>query len=338
MEDNFLESDNVFMTHLSQGVDFSKAGDVEIILNNTTLLQCDNLACILVFCFVDGTVCSLPYPQRWTNWGYRRGIKGKLMRNLSSPGSENSLKKLSFLPPILVSLKSFEGVVFFFDYYIVCFEKNPKFRMLEGLRNWWGSSPKNPSQSGTSSLQALPTNGKNLAITNPLNELQILEGHNNFVTHLIQVDAHTIASSDDSGLIIIWARATGEALQSLEGHSLQVNFMLMLSGKRLVSGSSDKTVRVIFCKKISKHRKQNCFQDSTLSSSGLGPFWSTSHMHSIDQALAKHKMHNSNRKHSFLFGREWQISQYLDERWNIWETNRETRRRKFVFHDCYQRE
>ena len=54
-----------------------------------------------------------------------------------------------------------------------------------------------------------------------------------------------IASGSDDGKVIIWDYVTGEKVMVLEGHNLAITCLMLLDRNRLVSGSADKTIRVI---------------------------------------------------------------------------------------------
>ena len=62
----------------------------------------------------------------------------------------------------------------------------------------------------------------------------------------------SFASASDDSCIIIWDIRTGKKLKTLSGHSLPVTCLLMKPGTSngespvLISGSSDKTIRVRF--------------------------------------------------------------------------------------------
>ncbi|KAH3758649.1 Wdr41 protein [Pelomyxa schiedti] len=90
---------------------------------------------------------------------------------------------------------------------------------------------------------------------NPFTEILVLAGHKNFVRHLVLLDDHRLASSDDSGTIIIWDYEMGSLLHTLggeesgglpteKGHNLPIRCLLCLDSDTLVSGSSDKTIKM----------------------------------------------------------------------------------------------
>jgi len=80
--------------------------------------------------------------------------------------------------------------------------------------------------------------------SNPINELQILEGHTDIVRLLTKVDEMRIASGGDDGQIILWNRMTGEKVMILKGHTLPITCMILLERYKLLSGSADKTMRM----------------------------------------------------------------------------------------------
>lgn len=53
-----------------------------------------------------------------------------------------------------------------------------------------------------------------------------------------------MASASADAKIIIWNHVTGSKVMVLEGHTLQVTCLLLLDRNTLVSGSSDKTIKV----------------------------------------------------------------------------------------------
>jgi len=84
---------------------------------------------------------------------------------------------------------------------------------------------------------------------NPIDEVQILDGHNGkIVWCLVKIDHSRIASGADDGLVIIWDFNTGKLLFPMKHHTQKVNCLLAISTpenkKLLVSGSADHTVCV----------------------------------------------------------------------------------------------
>lgn len=80
--------------------------------------------------------------------------------------------------------------------------------------------------------------------TNTINEMQILEGHKDIVRLLIKIDEFRLASASDDCQIIVWNHATGQRLFTLTGHTRPITCMLMLDRHTLLSGSSDRSIRV----------------------------------------------------------------------------------------------
>jgi WD40 repeat protein len=106
-------------------------------------------------------------------------------------------------------------------------------------------------------------------LSNSLNELQILEGHKDIVRLLVVLDharclpllytrppgsllisqksiASRIASASDDGSIMIWNYQTGEQIFVLAGHTRPITCLLLLDLHTLISGSSDRTIRISF--------------------------------------------------------------------------------------------
>jgi len=79
---------------------------------------------------------------------------------------------------------------------------------------------------------------------NPLNEIQILEGHTDIVRLLIKVDGSRLASASDDGNIIIWNCLNGRRITTLKGHSLAITCIALIGAGKLISGSADKTIRM----------------------------------------------------------------------------------------------
>jgi WD40 repeat protein len=102
-------------------------------------------------------------------------------------------------------------------------------------------------------------------LSNTLNELQILEGHKDIVRLLVVLDharymlvscsfisllltsCHSrIASASDDGAIMIWNYRTGVQIFNLTGHTRPITCLLLVDLHTLVSGSSDRTIRISF--------------------------------------------------------------------------------------------
>jgi len=72
-----------------------------------------------------------------------------------------------------------------------------------------------------------------------------LEGHTNYVRSVIELKkSGLIASCSDDKSIMLWNRTSGECVRSLLGHSDCINWLVEVEDGVIVSGSSDKTVRV----------------------------------------------------------------------------------------------
>lgn len=57
---------------------------------------------------------------------------------------------------------------------------------------------------------------------------------------------HRFASASDDTTVIIWDTDSGEMLMKLEGHTLKVTCMLLVSSDVLITGSADKSIRISF--------------------------------------------------------------------------------------------
>eukprot|EP01114_Cavostelium_apophysatum_P013741 TRINITY_DN3396_c0_g1_i1.p1 TRINITY_DN3396_c0_g1~~TRINITY_DN3396_c0_g1_i1.p1 ORF type:complete len:525 (-),score=127.93 TRINITY_DN3396_c0_g1_i1:58-1632(-) len=79
---------------------------------------------------------------------------------------------------------------------------------------------------------------------NPINEIQVLEGHQDIVRFLIKIDELRLASASDDGTIKLWNRITGECLETLTGHTHPITCMILLETNIIVTGSADKTIRL----------------------------------------------------------------------------------------------
>eukprot|EP01118_Nematostelium_gracile_P001959 TRINITY_DN12026_c0_g1_i1.p1 TRINITY_DN12026_c0_g1~~TRINITY_DN12026_c0_g1_i1.p1 ORF type:complete len:176 (+),score=33.81 TRINITY_DN12026_c0_g1_i1:117-644(+) len=113
---------------------------------------------------------------------------------------------------------------------------------------------------------------------NPINEVQILEGHTDIVRYLVRIDENRICSGSDDGTLRIWNRTTGIEEGVLEGHTLPITCILLLQSNRIVSGSADKTIRIWdvkekICLKVLKSHEGSV---KCIVSLGLGKFCSGS--------------------------------------------------------------
>ena len=85
-------------------------------------------------------------------------------------------------------------------------------------------------------------------LTNPITEVQVLEGHKERIRCLIDINSSLIASGADDGSLFIWNTASGFKIHSLEGHRLPITCLFHIkstSGEEyLISGASDHTARV----------------------------------------------------------------------------------------------
>eukprot|EP01126_Amoeba_proteus_P025437 TRINITY_DN25392_c0_g1_i1.p1 TRINITY_DN25392_c0_g1~~TRINITY_DN25392_c0_g1_i1.p1 ORF type:complete len:138 (-),score=15.17 TRINITY_DN25392_c0_g1_i1:77-490(-) len=79
---------------------------------------------------------------------------------------------------------------------------------------------------------------------NPFNEIQLLTDHSDIVRVMILVSGGRFASCGDDSDINIWSIESGEKLFCLQGHTKPVTCLLELYPTSLVSGSSDKSLRI----------------------------------------------------------------------------------------------
>lgn len=84
--------------------------------------------------------------------------------------------------------------------------------------------------------------------SNPISEVQVLEGHKDRVGCLEKINSSLIASGADDGSIYIWDSLSGSRIFSLLGHTLPITCLLPVQLSKdkyiLASGSSDRTVRI----------------------------------------------------------------------------------------------
>jgi len=82
---------------------------------------------------------------------------------------------------------------------------------------------------------------------NPINELQVLEGHTDIVRTLLRIDNERFASAGDDATAIVWSSRTGTKLHTFVGHTLPITCMMALyhpNSTKLITGSADKTIRI----------------------------------------------------------------------------------------------
>lgn len=95
-----------------------------------------------------------------------------------------------------------------------------------------------------SQLQPKPAPSADLPGKNTINEIQVLEGHNDIVRLLLRIDDTRFASASDEGVVIIWNHVSGEQAARLTEHTQPITCLLKLSDNILITGSADKTIRV----------------------------------------------------------------------------------------------
>lgn len=74
--------------------------------------------------------------------------------------------------------------------------------------------------------------------------LNVLEGHTDDITSLIQLTGNRIASGSDDATIKIWDLDSAACIMTLEGHTDGVKSLVQLSGNRIASGSEDETIKI----------------------------------------------------------------------------------------------
>jgi len=90
------------------------------------------------------------------------------------------------------------------------------------------------------SAEALSADNTN---SNPINEVQVLEGHSDIVRFLLAVGPDRFVSASDDGTAILWSN-NGNCISVLKGHSKPITCLMLLNPNTLVSGSADKTIKV----------------------------------------------------------------------------------------------
>jgi WD40 repeat protein len=80
--------------------------------------------------------------------------------------------------------------------------------------------------------------------TNPINEIQFLEGHTDIARILLKIDDKRFCSGGDDGQIIVWDSDNSIALQILKGHTKPVTCLLLLDRNTLLSGSVDRSIKM----------------------------------------------------------------------------------------------
>ncbi|MCB9493294.1 MAG: WD40 repeat domain-containing protein [Epsilonproteobacteria bacterium] len=73
--------------------------------------------------------------------------------------------------------------------------------------------------------------------------LHTLEGHNDCINVIKQLNEHTLVSASDDKTIMTWDINSGKKTETLEGHDDRVYALLVVDNK-IISGSRDKTVKI----------------------------------------------------------------------------------------------
>ncbi|OCU02421.1 WD repeat-containing protein 41 [Xenopus laevis] len=105
---------------------------------------------------------------------------------------------------------------------------------------------------------------------NPYTELSVLQGHNDIVRFLLQIDECRFASACDDGSVYIWDVQTGDILCELHGHTQKITAMVVwgasdiLHGKTeiILTASADKTVIAWDCDSAQQVQKASGFQST----------------------------------------------------------------------------
>jgi WD40 repeat protein len=94
--------------------------------------------------------------------------------------------------------------------------------------------------------------GEGESNSNPISEIQILQGHKDRIGWLVKIDDSRIATGSDAGEVIIWNYHSGQLVHFLKGHTLPITCLITLTIYEannkprivLISSSSDKTIQV----------------------------------------------------------------------------------------------
>ncbi|KAE8636099.1 hypothetical protein XENTR_v10002838 [Xenopus tropicalis] len=105
---------------------------------------------------------------------------------------------------------------------------------------------------------------------NPYTELSVLQGHNDIVRFLLQIDESRFASACDDGSVFIWDVQTGDILCELRGHTQKITAIVawgasdILQGKTdiILTASSDKTVIAWDCDSVQQVQKATDFHST----------------------------------------------------------------------------
>jgi WD40 repeat protein len=82
-------------------------------------------------------------------------------------------------------------------------------------------------------------------LTNTLDEVTILEGHEDMVRIVCVIDnASLLATASDDCTVRLWDWRSGAPVAVLRGHKRPITCLLKLSAKRLASGSSDERILI----------------------------------------------------------------------------------------------
>ncbi|KAG8456512.1 hypothetical protein GDO86_002335 [Hymenochirus boettgeri] len=105
---------------------------------------------------------------------------------------------------------------------------------------------------------------------NPYTELSVLQGHNDIVRFLVQIDDCRFASASDDGSVYIWDVQTGDILVELHGHTQKITAVVVfglpvIHEERtdvILTASSDKTVIAWDCETGQQVQKASDFQST----------------------------------------------------------------------------